>query len=118
MSDPTTSDSTASEHERNGWLRVAGLGEVQPGTLRSVTAGGTDLVLANVDGEVYALEDMCSHEEYPLSDGDLEGTEVECMLHGARFDVCTGRATRLPAVRPVKSYDVEIRDGDIYIRLG
>lgn len=102
----------------DGWTRALALDELGPGTLKGARLEGQDVVLANVDGTVYALEDMCSHEEYPLSGGDLEGAEVECMLHGARFDVCSGRATRLPAVRPVKTFDVEVRDGNVYVRLG
>ena len=101
-----------------GWIRALPLAELGPGTLKGTRIAEQDVVLANVDGTVYALEDLCSHEEYPLSGGELEGAEVECMLHGARFDVCSGRATRLPAVRPVKTYEVEVRDGDVFVRIG
>lgn len=109
-------EGSSAEAQTGTWVNVFALSDLEPGTLKSARLNGTDVVIANVDGELYALEDMCSHEEYPLSDGDLEGKEVECMLHGARFDVCSGKATRLPAVRPVKTYDVEVRDGDIYVR--
>lgn len=79
--------------------------------------GRVEIVLANVDGTMYALEDNCSHQDFPLSDGELEGTELECTFHGAKFDVCTGEATQLPAVRPVKTFEVEDRDGAIYVRV-
>jgi 3-phenylpropionate/trans-cinnamate dioxygenase ferredoxin subunit len=88
------------------------------GGLKPADAAGTAVVLANVDGTIYALRDQCSHEEYPLSDGELDGTDVVCVYHGARFDACTGARKALPAVRPVKSYPVEVRDGDVYIDLG
>jgi len=81
-------------------------------------ASGTPVVLANVDGHVYALKDECSHEAYPLSDGELEGSDVVCIYHGARFECATGKNKALPAVRPVKSYPVEIRDGDVWIDVG
>lgn len=97
------------------WTKVAALTDVPPGTLKAVSAKMNPIVLANVDGDVYALEDQCSHEAYPLSDGELDGGDVVCIYHGARFDACTGKNRGLPAVRPVKSYPVEIRDGDIYV---
>ena len=75
-------------------------------------------MLANVDGELYALLDRCSHQDYPLSDGHLDGTRLECLYHGARFDVRTGRAVQLPAIRPVKTFEVEVREGDVYVRSG
>lgn len=100
------------------WARVACLDEVPPGTLKGVEANGTRIVLANVDGDVYALLDRCSHQDYPLSDGELEGTKLECMYHGARFDVCSGRAIQLPAIRPVKTFEVDVRDDDVYIKAG
>lgn len=98
------------------WVRVAALEECPPGTLLRVEAGGEEIVLANVDGDVYALEDRCSHQDYPLSDGELDGTRLECLYHGARFDVCSGRAVQLPAIRPVKTWEVELRNGDVYLR--
>ena len=99
------------------WVNVAATGDCPPGQLKSVMVGSEPIVLANVDGEVYALEDKCSHEDFPLSDGELDGGDVLCTYHGARFDACTGKNRSLPAVRPVKSYPVEIRDGAIYVEV-
>lgn len=104
--------------DTRGWVRAAALGDVPPGTLHGVMVERTKIVLANVDGDVYALQDRCSHADFPLNDGILEGETLECIHHGAKFDVCTGRATGLPAIRPVKSYDVDVRDRDIFIRVG
>ena len=98
------------------WIRVAGEGDCPPGQLLSVQVEGTKLVLANVDGHFYALRDRCSHADFPLHDGFLEGTELECLHHGAKFDVCTGAARGLPAIRPVKSYEEEVRDGQVFIQ--
>ena len=100
------------------WVRVAAAEKVKPGNLRGVSVEREHIVLANVDGAIYALRDECSHEDLPLSDGDLEDGEVVCIYHGARFDCATGRSTGLPAVRPVKSYPVEVRDGDVFVNLG
>jgi 3-phenylpropionate/trans-cinnamate dioxygenase ferredoxin subunit len=81
-------------------------------------AGSHFVVLANVEGDVYALEDRCSHENYPLADGELEGKRLTCMHHGATFDATTGRATGLPAIRPVRTFPVEVRGGDILVQVG
>ena len=99
------------------WARVAAVNEVPRGELRAVSTDIGAVVLANVDGDFYALEDRCSHQDYPLSAGELEGDELECPFHGARFDVCSGRALQLPAITPVRSFQVDVRDGDIHIRL-
>ena len=99
------------------WARVADVGACAPGKLLCVMAGDTTVVLANVDGELCALKDECSHEAYPLSDGDLEGDQIVCIYHGARFDACTGKNRSLPAVRPVKSYRVETREDGIYVEV-
>ena len=72
-------------------------------------------MLANVEGTIYALRDQCSHEEYPLSDGELDGDEIVCVYHGARFNACTGARKTLPAVLPIKSFPIEVREGDIYV---
>ena len=98
------------------WIKVATLEECPPGSLYSVMVGGEPVVLVNVDGTVHALLDRCSHEDYPLSDGEVEGTNVVCTYHGARFDAASGAARGLPAVKPVKSYPVEVRDGDVYVQ--
>ncbi len=99
------------------WTRVAAASEVPVDQLRAVQTDRGPVVLANHEGTIYALEDRCSHQDYPLSAGELEDGQVECSFHGARFDVCTGRATQLPAIAPVRTFDVEVRDGSVYIRL-
>ncbi len=99
------------------WVRVADASACAPGKLLGVEAGNEKVVLANVDGDLYALEDRCSHQDYPLSDGELEGDRLECIYHGARFDVCTGRAVALPAIRPVRTFEVEVRDEGVYVKI-
>ena len=80
-----------------------------------VEAGAEKIVLANVDGVVYALLDRCSHEDLPLSAGFLEGDRIECTWHGAQFDVCSGRALSLPAIRPVRVFPVSIEGSEIRV---
>lgn len=97
------------------WVKVAAVTDCPVGQLKGVRADGLPIVLANVEGDICALEDKCSHEDYPLSDGELEGRQVVCLYHGARFDACSGARKTLPAIRPVRSFPVEIRDGDVYV---
>lgn len=101
----------------DGWMKVAASNDVETGTLKAVYAEGTSLVLANVDGDIYALEDRCSHQDYPLSDGEIDGTRLQCLYHGAEFDVCSGKALALPAIKPVRTFPVEVRDGDVYVQI-
>lgn len=100
------------------WVRVGDADVCPAGALKAVRANGKALVLANVGGRVCALEDQCSHEAYPLSDGELDGGQVVCRYHGARFDACTGARKSLPAVRPVRAYPVEVRGDGIWVDLG
>ena len=98
-------------------VKVADLSECPPGNLLEVEAGRERIVLANVDGDIYALQNRCSHQDLPLSDGELEGDRLECLYHGARFDVCTGKAVGLPAIKPVPSYDVQIRGQEVFVQI-
>ena len=113
------SDGEEGEGEQGGgtWVSVADLDECPPGTLLDVEAGQESIVLANVDGNLYALQNRCSHQDLPLSDGELDGDRLECLYHGARFDVCTGRAVGLPAIKPVPVYDVQIRGQEVYVQI-
>jgi 3-phenylpropionate/trans-cinnamate dioxygenase ferredoxin subunit len=97
------------------WTKVATLEECPPGSLHKVMVGIDPVVLANVDGEVHAVLDRCTHEDLPLSDGEMEGCVIVCSYHGARYDVTSGAPRGLPAVKPVKSFPVEIREDGIYV---
>lgn len=111
------SETGVSDDVESDWTRIAGVGEIAVGTLLGVEVGDERIVVANVDGVLYGLEDQCSHADYPLSEGELEGTELECIFHGAKFDVCSGKAIQLPAIRPVRTFDVESRDDGVYVRV-
>jgi 3-phenylpropionate/trans-cinnamate dioxygenase ferredoxin subunit len=96
---------------------VARLEDVPDNGLLPVELDGVSIVLANSEGEILALRDECSHEEFPLSDGEIVNGQVECILHGARFDLRTGAVKALPAVRPVKTYECRVLEGEIQVRL-
>lgn len=99
-----------------GYTRAAGLEEVPPGTIKAVRAGDIALALCNVEGRVYAVEDNCSHQHFPLSQGELDEDVLTCDWHGARFDVRTGEALSLPAVAPVRTFPVLVSEGAIWVR--
>ena len=98
-------------------VAVARVEEVPVGSVRVVEADGRRIALCNYDGTYYAIDDECTHDRGPLDQGELVGREIECPRHGARFDVTTGRPTRLPAVRPVRTYKVSVNDGSIVIEV-
>lgn len=92
------------------WIAVAPAGEIPAGELRSFAVNGAMVVVFNVDGEYYALDDVCTHDGGPLSDGVLQGDNVACPRHGACFSIRTGAVTAPPAVEPVRAYPVRVRD--------
>ncbi|HEY8297536.1 MAG TPA: non-heme iron oxygenase ferredoxin subunit [Candidatus Baltobacteraceae bacterium] len=94
---------------------VAKKSEIAPGTTKRVVVDGAEVMLCNVDGEMYAIEDVCTHDGGSLDQGILEGACIECPRHGARFDVRTGAALTLPAVLPVESYTVRVVGDDVFI---
>jgi 3-phenylpropionate/trans-cinnamate dioxygenase ferredoxin component len=103
------------------FVRAARVDEVPQRGLVPLEVGGESIVLITTgDGGYYALKDECSHEDYPLSDGELmaDNERIECIYHGAKFNVKTGRAVALPAIRPVPSYEVKVEDGEILVDLG
>lgn len=97
------------------WVRVAQASEVAPGTVVVVEAGGRRIALCNTGDGIYAIDDVCTHDGGSLDQGHLEGKEIECPRHGARFDVTTGKVLCLPAVRPVKTYPARSADGAVEI---
>ena len=91
------------------FVPVTTLSQLAPGEAIDVVAGGIEIaVVRDEDGGVHALEDICSHEEIPLSDGDVEGCTIECWKHGSQFDLRTGTPLQLPAVLPVPVYPVRV----------
>ena len=100
-----------------GCVTVAEVADLPPGAIREVTVGGDDIAIYNVGGEFFATTNVCTHDEAYLSDGELFGHVVECPLHGARFDVRTGKVLSLPAVYPLKTYEVRVADGKVQVRV-
>ncbi len=99
-----------------GFARAAAMEDVPPGSLKAVRLDGLAVVLCNVEGEIFAVEDNCSHQHFPLSKGELDDQVLTCDWHGARFDVRTGEALALPAVQPVRTFQVRVLGSDLYVR--
>jgi 3-phenylpropionate/trans-cinnamate dioxygenase ferredoxin subunit len=80
-----------------------------------VTVDGTAVLLCNVGGTLYAIEDVCTHDGGELDQGELEGERIMCPRHGAYFDVKTGAALTLPAILPVRTFGVRVEGDDVYL---
>ena len=91
--------------------------DIPRGALALIEIDGTRIAVANVDGSYYAFDDACTHEHCSLAEGDLEGTTVICMCHGAEFDVRTGHVLAPPAKLPLKVYPVRVTDGLLHIEV-
>ena len=94
---------------------VARISEIPAGTTKTITVDDAPVLLCNVDGSIYAIEDVCTHDGGELDQGRLDGACIECPRHGARFDVRSGAALTLPAVLPVPTYAVRVEGDDIYV---
>ncbi len=95
---------------------AAALDEIPLGTAIAVDLGGdAEVAVVNTDEGIFAIRDVCSHAEVPLSEGEAEGCTLECYMHGSRFDLRTGAPLELPATEPVPVYPVRLDGTDIYV---
>ena len=97
--------------------KIAATAEVIPEEAKQYTVEGRPVALCNVDGEFHAFEDICTHQFAYLTEGGLEGGRIKCPLHGATFDVRSGEAKSLPAVKPVPKHEVKVEDDNVYVAL-
>lgn len=100
----------------NRWTRVCARAELLPGEHRIAWDGDVAIAVFNIDGELYAVEDVCTHDGGDLATGELHGYEIECPRHGARFDVRTGAVLCPPAYEPIAKFPIKIVNDDIYTR--
>ena len=89
--------------------------DVALGTAKVVDIAGREIAICNVDGEFFAIDDVCTHDGGSLDQGVLEGDEIECPRHGARFNVKTGQALCLPAIIPIRTYPVRLEGENIQV---
>ena len=100
------------------FVTVAKVSEIAPGTVKVVRIDGVPIGVANVDGEFYAFGDVCTHDDGPVAEGELDGHQIECPRHGARFDIRTGAAKLLPAVTPIPVYPLRVEGDEIQVGSG
>jgi len=109
------------EEAEREYIPVAKLSDLTPGSMMHVDVQGEEIALFNVDGEIYAIGNVCTHAYTHLTEGDfyedMRGWVVECPLHGSQFDVTTGEAVSLPATGNAGKYDVKVVDGEILVGL-
>lgn len=98
-------------------IRVAAVTDVAPGGRLSVEVDEVPALLLRAGDEFYCLEDVCTHDGQPLTDGPFDGRQITCPRHGARFDVKTGAALCMPATSPVRVFPVTVRDGGVYVSI-
>jgi 3-phenylpropionate/trans-cinnamate dioxygenase ferredoxin subunit len=97
------------------FVRVCSLDELEEEVPRRVVVEDVPISLVRTDDEVFAIYDVCSHEEVSLSEGEVDDHTIECWLHGSRFDLRTGKPTGLPATKPVPVYPVRIQGDDVFV---
>jgi 3-phenylpropionate/trans-cinnamate dioxygenase ferredoxin subunit len=100
----------------NGWIRVCAQSELLPGEFKIAWDGDTAIAVFNIDGDLYAIEDVCTHDGGELAGGEIHGFEVECPRHGARFDLRTGAALCPPAYEPTATFAVKVENAQVYTR--
>ena len=98
------------------WVDAGAVGELSPGECRLVDVDDVMVAVFNIEGEFYAIEDVCTHDGSEIASGCLFGDEIECPRHGARFCVRTGEVTAPPAYEPVDTFPVQVVEGRIQVR--
>ena len=103
--------------DEEGWVRAASRGDLAEGEPLGVEVAGHSIALYDIDGALFATDNICTHAYARLSDGWLDGELIECPLHAARFDVRTGKVLDPPATEDLKTYPVRVVDGEIQVKL-
>jgi len=98
------------------WIRVCAQSELLPGEFKVILDGDVPIAVYNIDGDLYAIEDTCTHDGGELAGGERQGFDIECPRHGARFDVRTGAVRAPPAYEPIATFPVRVESGAIYTR--
>jgi naphthalene 1,2-dioxygenase system ferredoxin subunit len=102
----------------NNWTDVSAFDDVPEEDVLGVETAGKDVALYNVDGQVYATDNICTHGHARLCDGFLDGFEIECPLHQGKFDIRDGRPACQPVTEAVRTYPVKIENGRVFVDLG
>lgn len=101
----------------DNWIDVIAVDAVPVADVTAVTVNGHDIALYEVEGEIHATANVCTHGAARMSDGFLEGREIECPLHQGKFDVCTGKALCAPLTEDIRVYPVRIENQRVMVKL-
>jgi 3-phenylpropionate/trans-cinnamate dioxygenase ferredoxin component len=96
------------------FVAVAKIGEIEEGKVKVVRVGDAPIGLTKVEGEFFAFADVCTHDDGPVAEGELDEYLIECPRHGAKFDIRTGKVRQLPAVTPIPVYAVRV-EGEVVL---
>jgi 3-phenylpropionate/trans-cinnamate dioxygenase ferredoxin subunit len=99
------------------FVKAGRVSDIPTGRARIVELADKDVALCNIGGEIYAVANVCTHDDGPLGEGYLAGSEIECPRHGARFDVRTGEVKSLPAIVPIPTFEVRIEGEDVWVNV-
>ena len=99
------------------FVTIAKATDVKPGQLKSFSVNGARVLIANWEGTLFATQDLCTHDNGALSDGELVDGQIECPRHGGRFDPKTGAVTALPPMFPIKTFPVKVEGDEIKIAM-
>jgi len=97
------------------FVAVAKTSEIEAGSVKVVHVDDVPIGIANIEGEFFAFADICTHDDGPVAEGELEDYDIECPRHGARFDIRTGAVRSLPAVTPIPVYELKIEGENILL---
>jgi len=106
---------TTFEGSKIEYFEIVPASELPAGERLFVEIEGKQIVIFNIAGQFFSIADVCSHDDGPVGEGDIEGYNITCPRHGAEFDVRTGKVTQMPAVVDIPAYPVQVRDGTIFI---
>ncbi|MEY2890104.1 MAG: naphthalene 1,2-dioxygenase system ferredoxin subunit [Pseudomonadota bacterium] len=101
----------------DNWIDAASADDVIEGDVVAIRVEGREIALYEVEGEIYATDNLCTHGAARMSDGFLEGRFIECPLHQGRFDVCTGKAQCAPLTEDIKTFPVRIENQRVMLKL-
>lgn len=98
-------------------VKVASVNDIPENAIVPVSTPAGSIALTRISGEICAFQNVCTHDDNPLDDGKIEGEEVVCSRHGARFNVRTGRVCRMPATSDIEVYPVQVTGQDVFLEL-
>lgn len=101
--------------ETRKWVAVGTADDIPEGEARTFEVEGARIAIARANGQLYAVQDVCTHDDGPLGEGELDGYAIICPRHGAKFDIRTGAVLSMPAVVPIETFPVMEKDGNVTV---